>query len=71
MKSLIQFSKEEIVSALLRIKDKYPATFMHIFWSEINPEAYEIFLYNLGRDNDSRKSYPGLDQKQETNSRQT
>jgi hypothetical protein len=64
-----KYSREEFIFALYRIKDKYPASFIHFVMAELDPQWYAQFIANLGKENDSRQSDSGLGQEQEANSR--
>jgi hypothetical protein len=60
------YDRADMIHALRRVEQKYPSVFKHFFLAEIDPELYKQFMDNLGKDNDSRQSDPGLGQEQET-----
>lgn len=66
--NIFDHSKADYVEALLNIREKYPYVFIHFFMSELDPTGYDKYLYNLGRDNDSRQGDPELGQEQEAHS---
>jgi hypothetical protein len=68
MKAIEDCSYGEIVRGLNLLGKKYPAVFRHFVMSEVDPEGYDEYIHNLGKDNDSQRSDSRLGQEQETNS---
>lgn len=62
------YSKADLLVALERIEKRYPTVFVHFFMAEVDPEWYKQYMDNLGKDNDSRQSDPGLGQEEEAHS---
>jgi hypothetical protein len=42
MFDLNEYSKKQLVEALEKVKEQYPAVYKHFFFSEVDPEMYAV-----------------------------